>query len=35
MYQRILVPIDGSATAQRGLEEAIALTLREQGRRRG
>ncbi len=25
MYSRILVPIDGSATAQRGLEEAMAL----------
>jgi nucleotide-binding universal stress UspA family protein len=25
MYERILVPIDGSATAQRGLDEAIAL----------
>jgi nucleotide-binding universal stress UspA family protein len=25
MYARILVPIDGSATAQRGLDEAIAL----------
>jgi nucleotide-binding universal stress UspA family protein len=25
MYQRILVPIDGSPTAQRGLEEAIRL----------
>ncbi len=25
MYQRILVPIDGSATASRGLGEAIAL----------
>jgi nucleotide-binding universal stress UspA family protein len=25
MYSRILVPIDGSPTAQRGLEEAIAL----------
>ena len=25
MYERILVPIDGGATAQRGLDEAIAL----------
>lgn len=25
MYERILVPIDGSATAQRGLDQAIAL----------
>ena len=25
MYQRILVPIDGSGTARRGLEEALAL----------
>jgi len=25
MYQRILVPVDGSGTARRGLEEAIAL----------
>jgi nucleotide-binding universal stress UspA family protein len=28
MYARILVPIDGSATAQRGLDEAIALARR-------
>lgn len=28
MYSRILVPIDGSATAQRGLDEAIALAAR-------
>ena len=25
MYQRILVPVDGSATAAKGLQEAIAL----------
>lgn len=25
MYERILVPIDGGSTAQRGLDEAIAL----------
>lgn len=28
MYSRILVPIDGSPTAQRGLEEAMALAKR-------
>jgi len=28
MYATILVPIDGSRTAQRGLDEAIALALR-------
>lgn len=28
MYERILVPIDGSATARRGLDEAIALATR-------
>ena len=28
MYERILVPIDGSATAWRGLDEAIALASR-------
>jgi nucleotide-binding universal stress UspA family protein len=34
MYQRILVPIDGSATSQRGLEEAIDLAKLTQGRLR-
>lgn len=28
MYERILVPIDGSATAGRGLDEALALAQR-------
>ena len=28
MYQRIMVPIDGSATAERGLQEAITLASR-------
>jgi nucleotide-binding universal stress UspA family protein len=28
MYERILVPVDGGATSQRGLEEAIALAKR-------
>jgi nucleotide-binding universal stress UspA family protein len=28
MYERILVPIDGSSTARQGLEEAIALASR-------
>lgn len=28
MYERILVPIDGGATARRGLDEAIALASR-------
>jgi nucleotide-binding universal stress UspA family protein len=28
MYERILVPIDGGATARRGLDEAIALAKR-------
>jgi nucleotide-binding universal stress UspA family protein len=30
MYQRILVPLDGSATADRGLREAIALAADQQ-----
>lgn len=31
MYQRILVPIDGSPTSERGLSEAIALARLTQG----
>ncbi|KWT73309.1 MULTISPECIES: universal stress protein [unclassified Variovorax] len=34
MYQKILVPLDGSATAQRGLEEATRLAKLTQGRLR-
>ena len=34
MYQRILVPIDGSATSKSGLEEAIRLARLTQGRLR-
>lgn len=34
MYQRILVPLDGSATARRGLEEATRLAKLTQGRLR-
>jgi len=34
MYQRILVPVDGSATSKRGLEEAIRLAKLTQGRLR-
>lgn len=34
MYQRILVPIDGSATAKLGLDEAIALAQLTKGRLR-
>ena len=34
MYQRILVPIDGRATAARGLAEAIQLARTTGGRRR-
>ena len=32
MYQRILVPVDGSATADRGLREAIGLALDQKAR---
>ncbi|VTU27709.1 Putative universal stress protein [Variovorax sp. PBL-H6] len=34
MYQRILVPIDGSSTSKRGLEEALRLAKLTQGRLR-
>jgi len=34
MYQRILVPVDGSPTSQRGLTEAIALARRTGARMR-
>jgi len=34
MYQRILVPVDGSSTSQRGLEEAIRLAKLTQGQLR-
>jgi len=32
MYQRILVPVDGSATSRQGLAEAISLARLTQGR---
>jgi nucleotide-binding universal stress UspA family protein len=32
MYQRVLVPVDGSATAERGLREAIGLAAGQQTR---
>ena len=32
MYQRILVPLDGSATADKGLREAIALAASQKAR---
>ena len=32
MYQRILVPVDGSSTAERGLREAIALATGQNAR---
>ena len=32
MYQRILVPLDGSPTAERGLQEAIGLARAHQAR---
>lgn len=34
MYQRILVPVDGSATSKRGLQEAIRLAALTHGRLR-
>jgi nucleotide-binding universal stress UspA family protein len=34
MYQRILVPVDGSATSKRGLEEAVRLAKITQGQLR-
>jgi len=34
MYQRILVPVDGSPTSQRGLDEAIRLATMTRGRLR-
>jgi nucleotide-binding universal stress UspA family protein len=34
MYQKILVPVDGSSTSQRGLDEAIRLAKLTQGRLR-
>ncbi|WP_198971778.1 universal stress protein [Xylophilus sp. ASV27] len=34
MYQRILVPVDGSPTSQRGLDEAIRLATLTKGRLR-
>jgi len=32
MYQRIFVPVDGSSTSRRGLDEAIAIAKSTQGR---
>ena len=34
MYQRILVPVDGSATSMRGLHEAIGIAAAQHGRLR-
>jgi nucleotide-binding universal stress UspA family protein len=34
MYQRILVPVDGSATSSRGLEEAIRVAMMSHGKLR-
>jgi nucleotide-binding universal stress UspA family protein len=34
MYQHILVPLDGSATAERGLSEAVRLAAEQKGKLR-
>lgn len=34
MYQHILVPLDGSATAERGLREAVRLAAEQKGKLR-
>lgn len=34
MYQHILVPLDGSATSDRGLQEAVRLATEQKGKQR-